>query len=152
MDFAGNTSTVKRGLADLGVSSTTSGGGGCRQLWAYTGAVWKALSVCTQDTWTYPSLLPGKLMICRGNSYTIVRTGPSPTAKVLTKVMRNLTVATDQFKLVTGRAGSKDGLGYYRIKIGGRTAWVASYRVTTTDDAGCSFWKVYWTNYVSGHV
>jgi hypothetical protein len=131
---------ARHGIVDLGVGS----GSGCREIWGYTGAVWHDLGQCNQDFFPYPTALPGKLTICKGNQYTLVRTGPGPQYPVRAKLTRNTTVSVTDFKLTLPATSKLDGVGYYRIILGGRVAWVASYRVTKLSE-GCSGWNVYWT-------
>lgn len=134
--------SARHGVADLAINEP-AGGSGYRQVWGYTGSVWRPLSQGTQDLINYPTSLPGTIRICHGAQYTIVRTGPGYGYSVLTRVTRDTNVRSDRLLLtLPGKTWGIDGLGWYRIRIGGRIGWVVSYRVV--DSGGCSSWKAYW--------
>lgn len=136
--------TAARGIANLFVSDTRGGGGpGCREVWGYTGRVWGGLGRCNQDFFPYPSTLPGRLLICRDSAVTVIRSAPSPRARIVGRVRTTTRVTASQFRLVLAYKGGKDGVGYYRIRWHGAYRWVASYRVVDVAD-GCSGWSLYW--------
>ena len=140
--------SISRGVAALAIheatgSSCSSGGPSCEEVWAYTGRDWGRLGRCTQYMAVYPTTLPGRLVICPGLAYTLVRSGPGFNYQPVDRVAWRTYVGSDQVKLVTPAQGATDGLAWYRINWHGHAAWVASYRVTTIDN-GCDNWELYW--------
>jgi hypothetical protein len=143
---ASSSGAAKRGIAYLFVSSYPNNTGpGCQEVWGYTGTVWKGLGHCNQDFFPYPAQLPGKLIICRDTSVTVIRSGPGTKYSIVARVRTSSRVSTDQFRLTLGYVKGKDGVGYYRILWHGKHRWVASYRVVDTYDK-CSGWSLYWRN------
>ena len=142
--------SIQRGVARIGLYTCQSG---CWSVWAYTGSNWGLLGQCSQDILIYPTTLPGNLLICKGRAGTVVRSAPNSAARVLGTVLANTRYRTDRLVLqIPGKSGT-DGLGWYRILWHGRTAYVASYRVSNTTD-GCSGWTQYWsfTNPPTGRI
>lgn len=143
------TASIVRGVSAVGVhdlvgKSCNNGGPGCEEVWAYTGSDWGRLGLCSQDLVIYPTVLPGHLVICKGNEYTLIRSGPGYSYRTIGRVTANTVVVVDRLRLqLVGRDGV-DGLGWYRIVWHGHFAWVASYRVASQDN-GCSNWRSYWT-------
>ncbi len=144
-----NSSTsVSHGIAALAVHdlvgrSCANGGPGCEEIWAYTGYDWADLGWCSQDLVVYPVTLPGRLTICHGAAYTLIRSGPGFNYPAIARVYRNVAVPTDRAKLITPARNGVDGVAWYRIRWNGHCAWVASFRVTSLDN-GCTNWASYW--------
>ena len=154
-DTENSKTSISHGVAEISIhslegNSCSNGGPGCNAVWAYTGTDWGILGSCTQESSIYPTTLPGKLIICKGASHTVIRSGPGSTYSVVGSVTKNVSVSTDQLQLQTKGYASrdglsdKDGLGWYRIVWHGKRAWVASYRVASPSE-GCGFWAQYWS-------
>jgi len=148
IEIATSASVIARGIAQVSFSDmyqnkcTT----GAWQVWAYTGSQWKPLSVYMQNDIYYTLKLPGKIDICKGNEYTVIRSGPSLAAKVVGRVTANTSayatkvVLTEQsFVSQSSSASEHDGLAWYQITSHGKNAWVGSSR-TMAPEFGCKHW------------
>jgi hypothetical protein len=139
----GSQHSASKGIVLLGFGCQ----GGYVQAWAYTGSVWRPLSVGMQNTLIYPLVIPAKMYVCRGEHYTNIRSAPSSVASVLGKVTKNTLVTTTQVKLETSATSDTDGLAWFRITFQGRPAWVSSKRIAAAkDDMGYSLGCGHWTS------
>jgi len=142
-------SSITHGIAALAVHeligrSCANGGPGCEEIWGYNGSDWAQLGWCSQDLVVYPTVLPGRLIICHGTSYTVVRSGPGFNYRAVGRVKVNTDVGTDRVTLTVAASKGVDGVAWYRINWHGHAAWVASFRVTSKDN-GCASWVAYWS-------
>ena len=94
----------------------------------------------------YTLKIPGKISICKGNEYTVIRSGPSLAAKVVGKVTANTSAYATQVILTQQSSDSwtlsvprRDGLAWYQITWRGKKAWVGSSR-TMSPEFGCKYW------------
>jgi hypothetical protein len=148
IEIASSASVVARGIAQVSFSDMYQNNctSGAWQVWAYTGSQWKPLSVYMQNTIYYTVKLPGKINICKGKEYTVIRSGPSLAAKVVGRVTANTSayatkvVLTEQsFVSSSSSASEHDGLAWYQITWKGKQAWVGSSR-TMSPEFGCKYW------------
>ena len=148
IEIGSKSSVVSHGIAlvafsDMYRNNCTSG---AWQVWAYTGSQWKPLSVYMQNEIYYTVNIPGKISICKGQEYTLIRSGPSLSAGIVGKVTSNTSayatkvILTEQsFVPHPWSSSEHDGLAWYQITWHGKTAWVGSSR-TMTPKWGCSHW------------
>jgi len=146
--FYNSVGSVARGIADVAVNGTDgSCGRGCFEVWGYTGSTWSLLGACSNDAAIYPTTLASKILICKGNSNSILRSGPGASNKIVATIRANTRLAADRFRMqAPGRSGYFDGFGWYRVNWHGTYAWVASSRVTTAS-WGCAGWSKYWAHW-----
>ena len=142
--------SISHGIAHLSVheilgGNCANGGPGCEEVWGYSGSDWARLGWCSQIYVVYPTTLPGKLVICHGAAYTLIRSGPGFNYPAIARVKVDTTVFTDRAKLSTPALNGVDGVAWYRIRWHGHCAWVASFRVTSVDN-GCANWTAYWAS------
>ncbi len=140
--------SIAHGIAELAVHqlvgrTCANGGPGCVEIWGYTGSDWGVLGWCSRDVVTYPTRLPGRIAICHGTSYTLVRSGPGFNYLAVARVTTNTVVGADRARLTVAARKGVDGVAWYRINWHGHAAWVVSYRVTSKEN-GCANWAAYW--------
>jgi hypothetical protein len=143
-------SSIDRGIAALDIEdrfghSCAHGGASCEEFWAYTGSHWGRLGWCSQNPAVYPTRLPGRVVICSGPAYSLVRSGPGFHFPAVARVNADTSVAADRVLLATAARNWLDGVAWYRISWHGHAAWVASFRLASPED-GCANWARYWAH------
>ena len=145
-----STVTISKGISKI---SVTGIGSACISqklfaVWGYTGSGWGQLgTVSTKSATPYLTSLPASLLICKGSSNAVVKSGPGMRFTTVGTVTSTQTVAADLFKLEAKAVPLRvDGRGWYRIKWRGKQAWVASYQVANAA-FGCTNWAAYWADW-----
>ena len=145
-----STVTISKGISKI---SMTGIGSACISqklfaVWGYTGSGWGQLgTVSTKSATPYLTSLPASLLICKGSSNAVVKSGPGMRFTTVGTVTSTQTVAADLFKLEAKAVPLRvDGRGWYRIKWRGKPAWVASYQVANAA-FGCTNWAAYWADW-----
>ena len=110
------------------------------QVWGYTGHKWQPLFAGLQNIDYHPLKIPGRVDVCKGHEYSIVRSGPSLSASVVGKVTSTLHTYSTQVVAQNPASDHADGLGWYKITWHGENAWVGSTRVIDPS-MGCSSWN-----------
>lgn len=130
--------SASRGLVEL--SETDPQGGGAVILWGYTGTRWRQLAGY-QDDVPLPNRLPMRIWVCTDDRATRIRSGPGTNYRVLRTVRDDTRVRATRFRLTKPATPPRNGAGWFRVTVHGRTGWVSSTRVA--NDLGCGFWRMF---------
>ena len=138
--------SAQLGLADFGVGRAGSRVG-CRTIYGFTGAAWRVLGHCVQDLRMYPAALPARIWVCAIGGAVVARTGPGVRFPVWATFARSTRVMASRLTLTKSGSNASarplDGVGWFRIRVHARYAWVVSTRVADLDDT-CANWPLYW--------
>lgn len=138
--------SARRGLIDVLVADA-NGISGYHAIMGYTGSGWDLLwagNGSTRDV----SRLPDKIVVCMNDGgWTNLRKGPGLNYPRVGKVSRPTVKKAFEMRLTEPGNYRHEGVGWYRISINGRQAWVQNLRTMSKAlygspaSAVCTIWQ-----------
>lgn len=135
-----------RGLIDVLVMDA-NGISGYHAIMGYTGAAWNLLWAGNGSTRDVSSL-PDKVVVCMNDGgWTNVRKGPGLTYPRVAKISRPTVKKAFELRLTEPGNPRREGVGWYRISMNGKPAWVQNLRTMSKTLYGspakavCTIWQ-----------